>query len=99
MRDSFERIRIGGTAVLVGSVFPAPPMPLEAEWIVRRNLTLRGIHNYAPVDLREAVSFLAAHHTKFPFADLVRDTFPLERAEEAFRFALDKNPPRVGITR
>ena len=38
VRDSFERIRIGGTAVLVGSVFPAPPMPLEAEWIVRRNL-------------------------------------------------------------
>ena len=98
VRDSFERIRIGGTAVLVGSVFPAPPMPLEAEWIVRRNLTLRGVHNYAPVDLREAVSFLTAHHTKFPFAELVRDTFPLIRAEEAFRYALDKNPPRVGIT-
>ena len=98
VRDSLERIRIGGTSVLVGSVFPAPPVPLEAEWIVRRNLTLRGVHNYAPVDLREAVSFLAAHHTKFPFAELVRDTFPLERAEEAFRYALDKNPPRVGIT-
>ena len=93
MRDSFERIRIGG-----GSVFPAPPIPLEAEWIVRRHLTLRGVHNYAPVDLREAVSFLTAHHTKFPFAELVRDTFPLKRTEEAFRYALDKNPPRVGIT-
>jgi alcohol dehydrogenase len=96
--DSFERIRIGGTAVLVGSVFPAPPMPLEAEWIVRRNLTLRGIHNYAPVDLREAVGFLAAYHSKFPFAELVGRTFPLKRTEDAFRYAIDKNPPRVGIT-
>ena len=73
-------------------------MPLETERIVRRNLTLRGVHNYAPRDLREAVSILDAHHTKFPFAELVRDPFPLERAEAAFRYALEKNPPRVGIT-
>ncbi len=98
VRDSLERIRIGGTSVLVGSVFPAPPVPLEAERIVRRNLTLRGVHNYAPLDLREAVSFLVAHHRKFPFAELVRETFPLKRAEEAFRYALDESPPRVGIT-
>ncbi len=98
VRDSLEQIRIGGTSVLVGSVFPAPPVPLEAERIVRRNLTLRGVHNYAPVDLREAVSFLVAHHRKFPFAELVRETFPLKRAEEAFRYALDESPPRVGIT-
>ena len=98
VRDSLERIRIGGTSVLVGSVFPAPPVPLDAERIVRRNLTLRGVHNYAPLDLREAVSFLAAHHRKFPFAELVPETFPLKRAEEAFRYALDESPPRVGIT-
>jgi len=96
--DSLEQIRIGGTSVLVGSVFPAPPVPFEAERIVRRNLTLRGVHNYAPVDLREAVSFLVANHEKFPFAELVRETFPLKRAEEAFRYALDESPPRVGIT-
>ena len=87
------RIRIGGTAVLVGSVFPAPPMPLEAE-IVRRNLTLRGVHNYAPVDLQEAVDFLAANHSTFAFAQLVRRTFPLKRAESRRRV-----PTRVGITR
>ncbi len=98
VRDSLDRIRIGGTSVLVGSVFPAPPVPLEAERIVRRNLTLRGVHNYAPVDLREAVSFLVANHEKVPFAELVRETFPLKRAEEAFRYALDESPPRVGIT-
>ena len=51
-------------------------MSLEAEWIVRRNLTLRGVHNYAPV-LREAVSFLTAHHTKFPFS---REISPARRA-------------------
>ena len=61
-------VRLGGTLVLVGAVFPCPPVGLALEQIVRRNLTLRGIHNYAPHHLQAAVQFLAAHHQTYPLA-------------------------------
>ena len=34
---------------------------------------------------------------KYPIAELIHDGFPLSRAEEAFRYAIDRNPFRVGI--
>ncbi|WP_406695032.1 zinc-binding dehydrogenase [Singulisphaera sp. Ch08] len=58
-------IRVGGRLILVGSVFPAPPVSVSLEQIVRRHLTIRGIHNYAPRHLLAAVEFLSAHHGEF----------------------------------
>src|SRR5262249_53141346 len=51
-------VRTGGTVVLVGAVFPGRPVPVAPEDVVRRNLTLRGVHNYAPQHLQTAVRFL-----------------------------------------
>ncbi|MET0295987.1 MAG: zinc-binding dehydrogenase, partial [Microbacterium sp.] len=49
---------IGGTVVLAGSVFDAPPAAFSAESVVRRLLTIRGVHNYRPEHLLIAVRFL-----------------------------------------
>lgn len=49
---------IGAVLVLVGSVFPAGTVPIDPETTVRGMLTIRGVHNYAPEHLREAVRFL-----------------------------------------
>ena len=53
--------RIGGTVILVGSVFPTRAVPIAPEQIVRRCLTVRGMHNYAPRHLGAALEFLAAN--------------------------------------
>ncbi len=90
-------LRRGGVFVLVGSVFPTPAVAISLEQIVRRNLTIRGIHNYAPRDLRKAVEFLSNHHRDFPFADLVAQWFPLEAAAEAFHLSHDPSRIRVGV--
>jgi len=90
-------VRLGGTLVLVGSVFPAEPVAMHLEAIVRRNVTIRGIHNYAPKDLVNAVEFLAEHHEAFPFASLVDAWFPLEHAAEAFACSHDPEHIRVGV--
>lgn len=95
--SGWQLLRLGGTLVLVGSVFPTPPVAISPEQIVRRNLTIRGVHNYVPEDLQHAVEFLAAHHQDFPFADLVAEWFPLESVADAFRLGHDPGRIRVGV--
>jgi len=90
-------VRIGGMLVLVGAVFPTAPVSIAPEQIVRRNLSLHGIHNYRPSDLLQAVEFLSQHHTESPFAEVVSDWLPLESAAEAFRLSHDPNRIRVGV--
>lgn len=89
--------RIGGRVILVGSVFPSRPVPLELEHIVRRCLTLQGIHNYAPRHLQAALAFLA-ENPDIPFASLVA---PWQRLGEVNAAALEMplSPPamRIGI--
>lgn len=92
-----DALRIGGRYVWVGAVFPSEPIPLLAETIVRRLLRIEGVHNYAPGDLRTAIDFLAAHHDRYPFAELVSARFPLDAADDAFQFALRARAPRVAV--
>jgi alcohol dehydrogenase len=90
-------MRLGGTIALIGSVFPSAPVPLALEQVVRRNLTLHGIHNYQPAHLRTAVQFLATHHGRFPFASLVSEWLPLSEVRTAFARARESGSIRLGI--
>ncbi len=88
---------IGGRVMLVGSVSPSRSITIDPESIVRRLLTIRGVHNYAPEDLRAAVEFLRQTQTRFPFAQLVERTFPLSRINEAVENARQNRPVRLAI--
>ncbi len=89
-------LRTGATYVLVGAVNPTGPC-LEPETIVRRMLTVRGVHDYAPEDLGAALEFLGGEGSEFPFAEAVGAEFPLQRVEEAFRFASQRTALRVAV--
>ncbi len=91
-------LRMGATLVLVGAVFPDAPIAWIPEQIVRRHLTIRGIHNYAPRHLLTAVQFLAAHHHSAPFTELVSQWYPLHHALEAFAAARNLATIRVGVS-
>lgn len=97
MEQTLEALAVGGTAVWVGGVCPQCPVSVDGERVVRRLLSVRGLHNYNAADFSAAVSFMERCHGRYPFAALVRDSFPLEEAEAAFRCALERNPYRVGI--
>lgn len=89
--------RIGGRIVLVGSVFPTDPVPVEPEQLVRRMLTLQGVYNYRPDDLAAGLEFLVSQQDTCKFASLVKSSFPLEQAEQAFQFAVRNSPVRIAV--
>ena len=98
--DAFEQVypllRIGGTLVLVGATYPSRPVLLTMENVVRRCLTIRGLHNYAPRHLQSAIDFLAAH-PELPFPSLVSPWQPLEGVESAVARGLARDALRLGV--
>ena len=97
MEIGMQLLRIGGRYVFVGAVFPNPAIEIPAEVIVRNLLSIYGIHNYAPLDLIEAVKFLSDTYTKYPFEELVSAEFCLEEINDAFQYLIDSNAFRVAI--
>lgn len=101
VRESVEAglalLRIGGTLLLAGTVLPTPAVALDPERVVRRMLTIRGVHNYGPTDLMRAVEFLAGPGRRYPFASLVTGSFGLEQANEAFEYARMHRGARVAV--
>ncbi len=98
--DAFEAIyplvRLGGTLVLVGATYPARPVLLALEQVVRRCLTLRGLHNYAPRHLQAAIEFLDSH-PELPFPRMVEPWKPLERVAEAVAHGISHDALRLGV--
>jgi alcohol dehydrogenase len=99
--DAFEAtwqlLRFGGRMVMAGATFPARPVRIPAEQVVRRMLRISGVHNYAPQDLAEALSFLATQSHRFPFLSLVGRVFPLSHIQDALEYAEAHRPPRVAL--
>jgi len=97
MSASIGLLTTGGVTVWVGGTFPQPPLALNPEDIIRRLVTIRGLHNYNGADLLEAAAFLETEHTRYPFADLVDDAFTLDTVQEAFDNAVGHSAHRVGV--
>jgi alcohol dehydrogenase len=96
-RTALGSARVGGTVLFAGTVAPTPAVPLDPEAVVRRMLTIRGVHNYHPRDLESALAFLAGPGRAFPFDRLVVARYPLAEAEKAFARAHDSPGFRVAI--
>jgi alcohol dehydrogenase len=71
---------------------------LNAEDIIRKMITIKGLHNYNDADLLAAVDFIEKFHSHFPFHALIEASFTLQQVEEAFQYVTEHNPYRVGIS-
>jgi len=98
LEKGFELLNTGGIMVLVGSVYPQRNISINAEKIVRRILSIRGIHNYAPQDLATAIRFLEQAKHKYPFHSLVEVEYPLNDLDAAFEAGNQNGYYRVGVT-
>ena len=97
MKNSLDWLRIGGTAVWVGAVFPQGNLGIDPEQIVRKVLSIKGLHNYNEQDFLAAVKHMEQHGEEYPYADLVAQTYPLEEVEAAFQAAASGQFIRVGV--
>jgi threonine 3-dehydrogenase len=88
---------IGGKLILAGTVMPTQPVALHPETIVRRCLSIHGVHNYAPQDLRTAIEFLGRSRDRYPFDKLVEKSFRLSDINDAMQFAMQERPVRIAI--
>ena len=90
-------LRTGGRYTLAGVVNPGAMVTIDANQILRRCLTLSGVHNYHPRHLVQALDFVVANHERFPFRDLVDAKYPLERIQDAFEDAAERRVLRAAI--
>ena len=90
-------LRPGGEYVLAGLVHPNSELNITAEQIIRKCIHIKGVHNYAPWHLDEAVSFLERNRDRFPFDSLVSAPFQLEDLEKAVHEAQKQNWVRVSV--
>ncbi len=77
-------LRSGGRYALGGVVTPGAEATLDFNLLLRRCLTLTGVHNYHPRHLIQALDFVLAQRSRFPFAELVDGRYRLEEIDRAF---------------
>ena len=92
-----DLLRIGGTYVLGGVVNPNAMVTLDANLLLKKMLTLRGVHNYHPRNLIEALDFVATNRTRYPFHQLVDGKYSLEQVNEAMADAAARRVLRAAI--
>jgi putative phosphonate catabolism associated alcohol dehydrogenase len=92
-----EMLRTGGTYVLAGIVSPQAMVTLDANVLLKKMLTLRGVHNYHPRNLIEALDFVVANRRRFPFHDLVDGKYPLDRVGDAMSDAAARRVLRAAV--
>lgn len=97
MEMGINALSIGGTAVWIGAVFKTRPVQIDAEQVIRRLNTIKGLHNYNYEDFVHAVRFIEDNHSKFPFEALVSADFSLDNSISAFNYAVAERPIRAGI--
>jgi putative phosphonate catabolism associated alcohol dehydrogenase len=90
-------LRTGGRYVFGGVVNPGSFVRLDANLILRKLITLRGVHNYHPRNLVEALDFVRANRGRFPSHELVDGRYRLEDVGQAMKDAEERRVLRAAI--
>jgi putative phosphonate catabolism associated alcohol dehydrogenase len=90
-------LRTGGRYTIGGLVNPNANFTIDGNYVLKRWLTIRGIHNYHPRHLIEALDFVMANRSRFPFGKIVDSKFSLDQMDEAFKKAADRTVLRAAI--
>ena len=95
--EGVQALRPGGYYLWAGMVHPETKLDLTGEVVLRKCLTLRGVHNYAPQHLAAGLDFLAQNYNRLPFEKLTSPPLPLEQLNEGIELARSRRWQRVAI--
>jgi threonine dehydrogenase-like Zn-dependent dehydrogenase len=97
IKARIKMLRIGGRYIIAGLVNPNANMTIDGNEILRKMITLKGVHNYHPRRLIQALDFVLANRERFPFQEMVEATFSLDQLDEAFSRAANHSVLRAAI--
>jgi threonine dehydrogenase-like Zn-dependent dehydrogenase len=95
--QGLQMLRIGGRYVIAGLVNPDANVTIDANILVKRWITMRGVHNYHPRHLVQALDFVMANRNRFPFREIVDAKFALKDLDAAFKKAAERTVLRAAI--
>ncbi len=97
VEEGIGLLRNGGHYSFVGLVHPNSVLSnISGEQIIRKCLTIRGVHNYSPWHLSEAMEFLEKNSEKLPWDALFNPKeFALKDIDNAFTEAMKGDYCRV----
>jgi putative phosphonate catabolism associated alcohol dehydrogenase len=95
--DGVQALRPGGHYIWAGMVHPETRLDLTGETVLRKCLTVRGVHNYAPWHLAAGLDFLARQQTRLPLEGLTSPALPLDKLDEALALTRTREWQRVSI--
>jgi hypothetical protein len=78
-------------------VHPDTGLEVTGEQVIRKCLSVHGVHNYAPEHLTQAVRFLDKSLGRFPYESLVSPPLPLAELGHGFQMAETHRWYRVSI--
>lgn len=90
-------LRPAGRYVIAGLVNPGSQVTLDAHELLRKCLTVVGVHNYHPRHLIQALAFVVANGHRFPFDDLVDGRYRLSEVGRAIEDAVAHRVLRAAI--
>lgn len=97
LSSALDWLGFGGRCLTLGFVYPKADVTLDAQKIVTKCLTIRGLHNYHPSALGAAVRFVETTRDRYPFGALVGATYPLTEIDAAFDRAIQGDLIRVAV--
>jgi putative phosphonate catabolism associated alcohol dehydrogenase len=97
IKTGIKMLRTGGRYIIAGLVNPNANLTIDGNEILRKMITLKGIHNYHPRQLIQALDFVMANRERFPFREIVDSTFSLDQLDEAFSRAANHSVLRAAI--
>ena len=98
VKTGMKLLKPGGVYVFAGMVHPKSALEITGEQIIRKCLTIKGVHNYDASHLEKSVEFLKNTINKYPFDELVASkVYSLQELPEAIDMAKSKRYPRVCI--
>ena len=90
-------LAVGGRCLTLGYVYPKAYISVDADHLVRKCVTLRGVHNYHYTALGTSLRFVEEHQKRYPFAELIGKTYPLTDINTAFEHAMRQEALRIAI--
>ena len=91
-------LAVGGRCLTLGYVYPNAHISVDADHLVRKCVTIRGVHNYHYTALGDSLRFIEENRRHYPFDSLIGGTYPLAEINTAFAAANRRDALRVSIS-